>query len=338
MSASRNKINRALRSFKQVSGATHFLNIPLATSQSRPQLSSSLRSLARDPRAADIPREAFRWLDNIRLSLATVSLPTPFDQQLAIDLVRKTVQRFFLEDVHPLKKDSRNALKVRMQGLRDNENAIIPFDKQALKSLFASVIESTGRLASLKSAVKNCLEEAGLARTGNHLKFNPEAPETFQRATIVDTSKCTTNQRNVKPSLVAAGVQTHLLRRFDATPVYQHYGDHVWANEFSLEKIALCEMSLKNVVRDGMLLNQGYREVASIPFPGCSDIAGLPEGCDFFNVSKNGSLPPPYVMEAFTGQSKPQDFGKAHNFDKLGSGRTGPTSASASPGQSRREI
>ena len=46
------------------------------------------------------------------------------------------------------------------------------------------------------------------------------------------------------------------------------YKDFEWTTEFPLERLCISELGLKAFRKDGELVRTGYRDIASVPFPG----------------------------------------------------------------------
>ncbi|KAK8198486.1 hypothetical protein M8818_006351 [Zalaria obscura] len=52
--------------------------------------------------------------------------------------------------------------------------------------------------------------------------------------------------------------------RMDATPILEKYKDYVWAEEVTLDRIAICEMGAKKILDDeGNVVREEYKEVAT---------------------------------------------------------------------------
>ena len=56
--------------------------------------------------------------------------------------------------------------------------------------------------------------------------------------------------------------------RIDATAVIEQFRGFTWANDFRIEKIAICKMGAKTITNEqGDVVGEEYEEVASIPLP-----------------------------------------------------------------------
>ena len=305
MSVLKGSLNRFVNRRDLTSGNTHLLCVPLATTVSRPQLQLSLGALAKDPCAADIPKEAFKWLDNIFLTFGALRLPTSAAVDSAVGLIQKAVDHQSSFFNH---KESRQMpeepLKVSMQGFCDGKFWSRPVKKAALIYLFASIIEPSGRLLRLRHDLYNDLKKAGL---WENEEYHQELPEYLLGATIVDASRCKSNKLNDRLSS-RIDVNRDRIRRFDATEIRRHYGDYTWTRGFPLERLSIHELGLQHVVRDGILVNQSHREVASIPFSGYTKTIDHQRGCDFYPVLDNESIAPPYVTGYLPSEPGYRDF------------------------------
>lgn len=300
------EIQRRLNDFRLTSGVTHLLMIPLATRVSRPQLASSLGSLANDACAASIPKEAFKWLDSIRLSFGSLSLPSQTAFDSATSLVQEVVARHTkFRDDGRVGQEPDKPLEVTLQGLVDDPTDPNPSNRTALRMLVASIIEPTGRLLGLHRDLVESLRTAGLYREGRKRELN-----FAQGAAIVDTSRTRTNELDLSPKYTRHGIVKYEEAKFDATNIHEHYKDHTWAKDFPVERLSLYETGLKHVVRDGILIDQGHREVFSVPLPGSHEPVDHQEACTFFAVKKYEKKPPPYIIinQTTPGQPKDKDF------------------------------
>jgi activating signal cointegrator complex subunit 1 len=56
--------------------------------------------------------------------------------------------------------------------------------------------------------------------------------------------------------------------RIDAENLLEEWKDFVWAQDFVIEKLAICKMGAKKTINEsGQVIGEEYEEVASIPFP-----------------------------------------------------------------------
>ncbi|GAB7349209.1 hypothetical protein MBLNU459_g8135t1 [Dothideomycetes sp. NU459] len=60
--------------------------------------------------------------------------------------------------------------------------------------------------------------------------------------------------------------------RMDATAVLERYADYVWAENFELDRVAICEMGAKKVLNDkAEVVGEEYKEVAVLRLPTSSE-------------------------------------------------------------------
>lgn len=297
-------IHRVIKDFKYVTGATHFLCIPLATRVSRPQLASSMRTLASDPCAANVPKEAFRSLEGIYIPVGALSLHTPAAVDAAVHLVRKALLRHYtFSHGNKSQQVPRDPLKVSITGLRPFTSP--GYRTKATQSLFASITEPTGQLLKLcKDINYDLLEHSLWQGSGNHSGL----VEGFPLSTIADTKKCLSDKLKSDPVFARLGRPAFLDKKIDVTEIQRRYEHFTFASQFSLERFTICEMGLKHIIRDdGVLVNQAYREAASIPLPGFCEAPVNGQGCHFLPVGENERRPPPYLADQVPGQpSEPQ--------------------------------
>lgn len=299
MPAPGNYVNRVLKDFEYASGATHFLCIPLATKLSRPQLASSLRTLASDPCAAHVPKQAFRWLDSIHIGLGALGLYTPAAVDAAVDLVREALLRHHTI-CHSIgcQQIPKHPLMVSMTGLR-------PFASPSelttsTLSLCATVAEPTGRLLNLCNDLYYRLLEQGLWR---EWKFRPGLVERFPLSVIADTRRIPSDKLMDDPTLAGLGRQVFQYRTLDATEIYRRYEHYNFTSQFPLERFSIREMGMKHQIKHGLLVNQGYGEIASIPLPGYFETQdGNPQAVHMLSIGQNKMRPPPYIVDDLPGQ------------------------------------
>lgn len=309
-------INRVLKDFKYISGATHFLCIPLATKISRPQLASSLRTLANDPCAANVPKEAFRWLESIHISLGAMSLHTPAAVEAAVNIVREALLRHLTFPLgNQSKQIARDPLKVSMTGL-----GLLELPGLSVKnagSLLASVAEPTGQLLRLCHDIYHCLAKHCLWR---QTEQNVGLVEGFPLATIVSTRQCPSNEPMGNSALAHLGRQVFRSKTFNATEIHRQYDNYTFATWFPLERFSIREMGLKHMIKhDGLLVNQAHREIASIPLPGFLETRDSnQQAVHMLPIGINEKRPPPHIVDDLPGQpSEPH----SHLFSTVGSER-----------------
>ena len=73
--------------WKNVFNITHFIRIPLLNKTSSSQIQETLWKVANDPVSASVPPLAYRPTQDLKLSIAALSLPTKESKERAISLL-----------------------------------------------------------------------------------------------------------------------------------------------------------------------------------------------------------------------------------------------------------
>lgn len=117
---------------------------------------------------------------------------------------------------------------------------------------------------------------AGLLRLSPDQQDRLKSPRELY-TTLITTGYIDSKEVNYNPELVSEGSYRTKRLRFDATGLWREYNDLLWARNFQLEKLRICEMGLKNIYNKGKLVGTGYKEVASVPLPGASSVSTGPD-------------------------------------------------------------
>ncbi|PNS17016.1 hypothetical protein CAC42_4980 [Sphaceloma murrayae] len=93
-------------------------------------------------------------------------------------------------------------------------------------------------------------------------------PQKVPEGTDEESAPPRQGQETVRSALQTSGKKTRSgPMRIDARELMERYGEHVWARDVVVDKVAICEMGAKDVVDErGEVVDQVYREVASVPF------------------------------------------------------------------------
>ena len=75
--------------WKRVFNLTHFIRIPFLNQTSAPQIQETLWRVANDPVAASVPPLAYGQSQELKVSVASLSLPTQKSRDHAISLLQK---------------------------------------------------------------------------------------------------------------------------------------------------------------------------------------------------------------------------------------------------------
>lgn len=223
---------------------THFLCIPLVTSQSRPRLDSSIAEFKRRLEVAHprIPAKAVRPVSSIHLTLDVMYLPTPEDAERAMAVLRG------LDIGQALRSCSTfgglpSSLTVDLRSLNAMRNPA------RTSVLYTTPEDPSGRLESLAQHALDTFTSAGLCHPARPLRLH---------ATVYNTRYITPRQQG----------RDGRSPQVDARALVKEYKDHVWADEVRLERIAICEMGAEKVRNEaGQVVDEVYREIASVELP-----------------------------------------------------------------------
>lgn len=267
-------------SWQKKPALTHFLCLPLVTEVSRPQLDRSLKQFTaemcettpgkrasqddNESSTAAQPPEAFspksiRPLGTLHLTLGVMTL----DQ----DKLAKAVQVLNSLDVASMLKPTPNsstgpdsdtqqetavpALTIDLKGLESMH------DPDSTSILYVAPSDPTDRLYNFCLALKSQFEEF-LVSDDRPLRLH---------ATIVNTIYG--KNRSASSRSQGHGPKAKGSLKLDARPVLQKYQDFVWAENFTLDRIAICEMGAKKIMDAAKVrvLDERYTEVASATLP-----------------------------------------------------------------------
>lgn len=227
---------------------THFLCLPLVTSTSRPQLAKSLhafRSDIKDDRLSGnprgIPEEAVRPVGTIHLTLGVMSLLTQERVEGALAVLRSldipslllppptTVSEVDGKD-KGLSKGVDLKPRVTLRGLI----SMHPPAKTSV--LYSSPEDADGRLYTFCTKLRDALAEFMV----------PETRPLLLHATILNTVYASGVRSRVGGSEAGHG-RNKAKMTIDAREILERYGEVVWMEDISLEKVAICRMGAKSV-------------------------------------------------------------------------------------------
>ncbi|KAK8006397.1 hypothetical protein PG991_012694 [Apiospora marii] len=225
---------------------THFLCIPLVTSQSRQQLVSALASFGSDvtsPQSFGLPAEAIRPVGTLHLTLGVMSFPRNEGLDKATELLKTLAPRQILGSIMGAQVQGKDKdkdvvdphqqplqpppLSVTLRGLHSMQPTL---SKAAV--LYSPPVDPDGVLHKFCASLKQTFQEAGV--------MAEEDRPLLLHATILNTIY-------VKGEKGAGG--RHGKRRerftFDARDILDRYDDFVWMKDVPVEKIAICRMGAK---------------------------------------------------------------------------------------------
>lgn len=273
------RIDRILRDPKFAHNLTHYIRIPICTPTSRSQLESSIRRLARDPCASSAPLEAYQSLETLGLNYTALKLPTAAHLETAIILARDYVVKW--DSASQLHSDASigasgsrrmaTPLAVRLVGLKNEEMENHGKNHSKTSGFSATAHDSTKRFKGFIEGLLREFDTAGITvpklRAEEKTKSKSPDQVVFLTTTQIPGNEPKRSGDPRKTRLYAEmGRMKPLL--FDGQEMHEKYKDHVWLDNVELEKLSICEMGLKDMIRGETIIGQGYREVAAVPMPG----------------------------------------------------------------------
>lgn len=276
---------------------THFLCIPLVTCISRPQLEASLakfRDIIDAENATNatstIPSSAIRPIGTIHLTLGVMSLTAEMKIAEAVEFLRSLDLAALFNQVwtaaatkDECQSPKGGPLRVSLKSL----HSMHPPENTSV--LFAAPWNDDVLLYPLCEAICKLFKDAGFVMD--------DGRELMLHATVLNTIYAKSEMRNQEPasvsgsSVVVADVTSKEPStrdwpvvskpipsqgrskgrgsiRVSAVELIEKCEDFVWADEFPLEKLAICKMGAKKITdADDNITGEEYEEVASIPMP-----------------------------------------------------------------------
>lgn len=258
---------------------THFLLLPLVTPASRPQLQSSLQRFAAEtstPNEAGevkFPAKAIRPVGAIHLTIGVMSLLTPERVDAACNYLKSLDVHSMLNAASappilskPVNPDSASPSAISEPATTPPPTEPPPSSPQPLtttltglhtlraptssSSLYAS---TSPHLLPFATALRAAFTSAGF--------LLPETRPLTLHATLVNTIYA---RRSAKSGKNRWGKGS---ARFDATGLMERYRDVEWARDVRIEKVAICEMGARDVLSEARVVDQVYREIASVELP-----------------------------------------------------------------------
>ncbi|KAL9066367.1 MAG: hypothetical protein Q9161_007586 [Pseudevernia consocians] len=263
---------------KPTAKLTHFLLLPLVTPTSRPQLQSSLQRFAAEtstPNEAGevkFPAKAIRPVGAIHLTIAVMSLPTPNRVDAACNYLKSL-------DIHSM-LNAASAPPIPSKSV--NPDSAIPSaipeppTTPPTESPPSSPQPLTTTLTGLHTLRPPTKSSLLYASTSPHLlPFATALRAAFATAgfLIPDTRPLTLHATLVNTIYARRSAKSGKNRwgkgsgRFDATGLIERYKDVEWARDVRIEKVAICEMGAEDVLSEGRVVDQVYREIASVELP-----------------------------------------------------------------------
>ena len=139
-------------------------------------------------------------------------------------------------------------LRISMSGLK----SMHPPSKTSI--LYISPTDSTSRLYAFAKSLRDAFLSVDL--------LVPDNRPLLLHATIVNTLYAKTKGR---AKGTGHGKDNRGIGKLDATALLEEFGDFEWAKDVYIEKVSICQMGAKKEIVDGVVVNEEYVEVASVP-------------------------------------------------------------------------
>lgn len=272
---------------------THFLCLPLVNGRSKPQLQASFQHFAEVAASKyEIPDKAVRPVGAIHLTIGVMHLPTEEQVKAASNFLRaldlfRTLKAATpsaeskpfgaTETVQPeaetapfkdVNKDFMISQTTFVAEGEESETAIAPLIvtlrglesmRNASKTsvLFASPNDPTDRLQAFGEALRYAFTLADL--------LIAETRPLLMHATIVNTLYAKRSKGHSKGS--GHSKRNRGVEKLDASALLDEFAAYEWAKDVRIEKVSICQMGAKKEVVDGVVVNEEYTEVASMPLP-----------------------------------------------------------------------
>ena len=150
----------------------------------------------------------------------------------------------------PASDESPRPLKVSLSGL---ESMHTP-SKTSI--LYTSPTDSTARLYAFAESLRDAFVSENLVV--------PDKRPLLLHATIVNTLYAKIKGR---AKGTGHGKDNRGVGKLDATALLEEFQHFEWATDFCVERVSICQMGAKKEIVDGVVVNEEYVEVASIPIP-----------------------------------------------------------------------
>jgi len=160
-----------------------------------------------------------------------------------------------------------------------------------------AIIRSIPRKSCQKSwpYIRHRLLEQGLWRESEH---RPGLIEGLPLCTVVDTRECLSDKLKADPAFTRLDRRVFLKKTFNVTEIHRQYENYPFATQFSLERFSIREMGLRHMIKgSGMLVNQAYRETASVPLPGHVEKQDGQQEIHVLPIGDNERKSPPYIVD-----------------------------------------
>ena len=271
---------------------THFLCLPLATQSSKPQLRQSLQNFIRTATGEhDVPSKAVRPIGTIHLTLGVMQLATEEQIEAASAFLRALdiLEMLKKAEVRPSHTPSEIAEHPDSSSITTSHpqascgqisvTASNPTQVQHVDSPPPPLTVSLSGLESMHTPTKtSTLYTTPRDSTSRLLTFATSLREVFTNANLLVADKRPLLLHATILNTLYAKTKSHAkgtghgkskskVEKIDATALLEDFREYVWAKDFRIEKISLCQMGAKKEVVDGAVVDEQYVEVASVLLP-----------------------------------------------------------------------
>lgn len=242
---------------------THFLCIPLVTHTSTSQLAGSISAFQEDvtrPKGLggfELPVDAIRPVGTVHFTLGMMSFPKNegLDKAIGVlqslnlreilDGVKKPVMRGAAEEQREKTTTERTSpILITLKGLHSMQK----LDKATV--LYAPPVDPHGILQKFSERIRAVFKDEGLLVV--------EHRPLLLHATIVNTIYVKGKPEGRR------GKKWDKTVICDAQAIIDRYEDQVWIEDVPLERVAICRMGAKPVLKDGEVVDAAYEEEGAV--------------------------------------------------------------------------
>lgn len=249
---------------------THFLCLPLINSSSRPVLEASLASF-RNGVADSLPSKAIRPVGALHCTLGVMSL-----SQRQLEAAIETLQA--CDVVETLRQVGGEMLSGDIKALRiDLQGLESMHEPHNTSILYVAPRDSTQRLLPFCLAVQAKFQEKSLLVSDDRpLRLHATIANTIYAKSSMLKQKVSRQRQDSSSAASEApldgssghGPNAKSSLRIDARGLLEQHKNYTWAENVTLDRIAICEMGAKKKYdEEGRLIGEEYKEVASIALP-----------------------------------------------------------------------
>ena len=225
----------------------------------------------RDPVTMTFPTQAFVWPASQNIVIGTMTLlPTE-----RLEAAKALLQSLDLETI--LQESREKSPSATSTGTDAILASVVGLERAHLKlssvqTLYARVIDEENILPKFLTKIRKIFHEAGLLHLGRY-----ESCEIPAHVKIINTNNLYTFEVKEDPDHKKympkrLGCRKNLT--VDSRMMYEKFQDFVWADDIQLQKLSISNTTLLDfrfkLEHRAVLVDQGYREVASVLLPGAS--------------------------------------------------------------------